>query len=140
MDPALLAIATSSANALVSLMTTDLWERTKNGVSELFSRFSKSSEIVERELEDSRNELTASTDRDDLEDTTAEMQQLWRGKFRRLLTEYPDAAEDLKNIITLWQNSSGDTNVESGNVIHQTATAHDSSRIYQQGSGIQHNG
>ncbi|MGV9604062.1 hypothetical protein ACWDR2_10020 [Streptomyces sp. NPDC003631] len=140
MDPALLAIATSSANALVSLMTTDIWERTKGGLSTLFSRLSKSPEMIVRELEESRRELVASTERQDQEETTAEIQQMWRGKFRRLLAEHPDAAKDLQELIKIWQVNSGDAETGPGNMIHQTATAHDNSRIYQQGSGVQHNG
>ncbi|MEV5770270.1 hypothetical protein AB0L49_03225 [Streptomyces antimycoticus] len=139
MDAALLAVATSSANALVSLMTTDIWERAKTGVSKIYSRLSKSSEAIERELEDSRVELSNSVERGDPEETAAEMRQLWRGKFRRLLIDHPDAETELNGIITLWCETSAPSGLGSGNVIHQDATANDNSRIYQQGSGIQYN-
>lgn len=140
MDPALLAVATSGANALVSLMTTDLWERAKAGVTATYSRFSKSTETIDHELEESRADLTSSSERGDLSDTTIELQQIWKGKFRRLLAEHSDAADDLRAILAMWQEVSGDTEPKQGGVIHQTATAHDSSRIYQQGSGNQFNG
>ncbi|NEA83034.1 hypothetical protein G3I30_29235 [Actinospica acidiphila] len=139
MDPALLAVATSGANALVSLMTTDLWERAKVGVSSIFSRFSKSASSVPDELENSRGELIASAERDDLPETTEELQQMWVGKFRRLLVEHPEAAAELQEIITLWRDHARDNDINPGNTIHQTATAYDNSRIYQQGSGVQNN-
>ena len=137
MDPALLALATSSANALVSLMTTDLWERAKSGVSSIFSRRSTSQEHIDEELDESQNELTASSERGDLEDTTTEMQQVWKGKFRRLLLTDPEAAEELRAIIALWAEVADDSKSPGG--INQTATAFDNSRIYQQGTGVQYN-
>ncbi|WP_432155856.1 hypothetical protein [Streptomyces sp. bgisy153] len=139
MDPALLTVASTSANALVSLMTTDLWDRAKSGVAKLYARLSKSSEAVALELEQSRLELRSSAERADLDETTTELQQMWKGKFRRLLADYPDATAELAELVSLWQGSRGGNAEGPGNVIHQTATASDNSRVYQQGSGVQHN-
>jgi hypothetical protein len=139
-DPALLALATSGANALISLMTTDLWERAKSGVSGLFARGAATSEFIENELEESRAELEASAARGDLEDTTSEIQQMWKGKFRRLLAADPDLAADVREIVGLWEGSGNAGGNGPRDVIQQTATAYDNSRIYQQGSGIQNNG
>jgi ATP-dependent protease HslVU (ClpYQ) ATPase subunit len=139
MDPALLAIATSSANALVSLMATDLWGRAKECVSSIFSRSSKSTNLIEQELEESKKDLTASIERGDIDDTTTEIRLLWKGKFRRLLAEDPELAGEMQAIVNLWQNEANSKNGPQ-TMITQTASARDSSRIYQQGSGTQYNG
>ncbi|MEU5821859.1 hypothetical protein ABZ798_12180 [Streptomyces sp. NPDC047803] len=139
MDPALLTVASTSATALVSLMTTDVWERVKSGVSKVFTRTSTSPDAVHRELEESRIELQNSATRGDLDETTTEIEQMWKGKFRRLLAEHPEARTELEELVCLWQELPGGSSAGPGNVISQTATAHDNSRIYQQGSGIQHN-
>ncbi|MEU1934604.1 hypothetical protein ACH49O_12975 [Streptomyces coeruleorubidus] len=139
MDPALLAVASTSANALVSLMTTDLWERAKGRVAHIYTRLAKSPEALEQELEESRTELGTSTERGDLDETTTEMQQMWKGKFRRLLADHPEAAAELEDLVSLWQQISEDKAPGAGSKINQTATANDNSRIYQQGSGVQYN-
>ncbi|MGY0017612.1 hypothetical protein ACVHNB_01315 [Streptomyces sp. YJ-C3] len=139
MDPALLAVASTSANALVSLMTTDIWERAKAGVTKAYAKLSKPSGMVEQELEESRGDLGSAIERGDSEQTSIEVQQMWQGKFRRLLAEHPEAASDLDMLTRLWNENSGAIAPAVGNAITQTATASDSSRIYQQGSGIQFN-
>ncbi|WP_329573832.1 hypothetical protein [Streptomyces sp. NBC_01361] len=139
MDPALLAIATTSANALVSLMTTDIWEQAKSGVTKCFQRSSKSSENLANELEEARSELTDSIERGDFEETSHELQQTWKGKFRRFLIEHPEGAGDLDELITLWRENAENGAAGTGAVINQNASAKDNSRIYQQGTGIQLN-
>ncbi|WP_330246317.1 hypothetical protein OHA33_27105 [Streptomyces sp. NBC_00562] len=139
MDPALLAIATSSANALISLMTTDVWERAKSGVTTLFARWSNSEAGTDAELESCRAELNDSSARGDLDETVAEMQQMWKGKFRRLIASHPEAVEELRTLIDLHNEFLGERDDLKSPTINQSAAAHDNARIYQVGSGVQNN-
>jgi hypothetical protein len=136
-DPALLALATASANSLVSLMTSDAWEQVKLGISKLFGRSDqRAAEEADRELELNRQELISSNSRDDLE-TADELRAAWRGKFRRLLIEDPEAEEALRGILTEWNPEEAQR--LAANVITQSASARDHGRVYQQGSGTQIN-
>ncbi|MEU1222127.1 hypothetical protein [Streptomyces microflavus] len=137
MDPALIAIATASANALVTLMTTDLWERAKEGVARALRRTTEAD--PEALLEGSRTELGQASARGDSEETVAEMQQMWRGKFRRLLAEHPEAADDLLFLKELRKEIDNDGENGESTTISQSATSYDSSRIYQMGTGVQNN-
>ncbi|MFE1734567.1 hypothetical protein ACFW6X_31225 [Streptomyces bacillaris] len=137
MDPALLALATASANSLINLLTSDAWEKAKLGISRLFGRSDQgTAEEAGRELELNRQELLSSISRDDVE-TVDELRAAWRGKFRRLLSADPEAEEILREILTEWNPE--EAQKLTTNVITQSASASDHGRVYQQGSGTQIN-
>ncbi|MFF0186114.1 hypothetical protein [Streptomyces sp. NPDC005244] len=119
-------------------MTSDAWQQAKNGISRLFGRSEgPTAEDVSRELEENRQELTRSMARED-PDTADELRGAWRGKFRRLLVESPEAAEVLRELIKEWDSAeAGD--LKESTVINQSASAKDHGRVYQQGSGTQIN-
>ncbi|MET9303755.1 hypothetical protein ABZX78_07925 [Streptomyces cellulosae] len=138
MDPALLALATAGANSLISLMTSDAWQQAKNGISRLFGRSEgPAAEDISREFEENRQELIRSIARED-PDTAEELRVAWRGKFRRLLVEAPDAAEILRDLLKEWDSAQVGGSTQS-TVVTQSASARDHGRIYQQGSGTQIN-
>jgi hypothetical protein len=130
-------LATSCANSLIALITTDSWEQVKRGVSKVFGRSEAAAGArAEEELTEARRELVIAAERND-DETAEEFRVAWRGKFRRLLLEDPEAAEILSSTLQEWQSvrSNADTSVN----ITQSATARESGRVYQQGSGTQVN-
>ncbi|WP_328839884.1 hypothetical protein [Streptomyces europaeiscabiei] len=119
-------------------MTSEVWEQVKSGVSALFRRGRKADDVaIEDELDESVRELRVSLDNGDQE-TQDELRQQWRGKFRRLILEDPELAAELRSLLDDWSSLEAAT----GNAIptiHQTATASDGGRVYQQGTGTQNN-
>ncbi|MGW1558524.1 hypothetical protein ACWCQ1_18660 [Streptomyces sp. NPDC002144] len=138
MDAAALALVTTSANSLVSLMTSEVWEQVKGGVAALFRRGRTGGDgPIEDELEESARELRASLESGD-QDTQDELRQQWRGKLRRLIRDEPELIAELQSLLSEWSSldSAKEGIVRS---IHQTATARDGGRVYQQGTGTQNN-
>ncbi|WP_142169286.1 hypothetical protein [Streptomyces sp. SLBN-134] len=137
MDAAALALVTASANSLIALMTSEVWEKAKEGVVALFRRKGEGeSATIENELNESARELSASIENGDA-DTVEELRQQWRGKFRRLVVAHPDLASELNELLREWNSlPAGGAGVP---VINQTATARDHGRVYQQGTGNQFN-
>ncbi|MGP3771839.1 hypothetical protein ACTWJ8_13465 [Streptomyces sp. SDT5-1] len=138
MDAAALALVTTGANSLVSLMTSEVWEQVKSGIVALFRR-GRASEVasVENALDESARELRESLENGD-EDTREELSQQWRGKLRRLIREEPELIAELESLLSSWSSlvpAAGD--IAPG--VQQTATARDSGRVYQQGTGTQIN-
>ncbi|MFF3878196.1 hypothetical protein [Streptomyces sp. NPDC001978] len=138
MDAAALALVTTSANSLVSLMTSEVWEQVKSGVAALFRRGRRAEGgAIEDELDESVRELRASLESGDQE-TQEELCQQWRGKLRRLIREEPELIVELQSLLNEWSS----LEAVKGNAtptIYQTATARDGGRVYQQGTGTQNN-
>jgi dsDNA-specific endonuclease/ATPase MutS2 len=138
MDATALALVTTSANSLVSLMTSEVWEQVKSGVAALFRRGRRAEYIaIEEELDESARELRVSLENGDQE-TQEELRQQWRGKLRRLIREEPELFAELRSLLNEW-SSLETTKGNATHIIHQTATARDGGRIYQQGTGTQNN-
>jgi hypothetical protein len=138
MDAAALALVTASANSLIALMTSEVWEQAKAGVVALFRRKGESDSVtIENELNESVRELSASLENGDA-DTVEELRQQWRGKFRRLVVAHPDLASELNELLREWNSLQAEGSTGSP-VINQTATARDNGRVYQQGTGNQFN-
>jgi hypothetical protein len=138
MDAAALALVTTSANSLVSLMTSEVWEQVKTGVAALFRRGRRTDGVsIEDELDESAHELRASLENGDQE-TQEELCQQWRGKLRRLIREEPELVAELQSLLNEWSSLGADKG-NAAPAIYQTAIARDSGRVYQQGTGTQNN-
>ncbi|MFB7831670.1 hypothetical protein [Streptomyces sp. NPDC056056] len=140
MDPALLALATTSANALITLMATDVWTKAKEGVVRLLTRSDDVDEAsIAADLETSREELQAALGREDAQETREELQHAWRGKFRRLVIEHPELDSDLRDLARSLEDMTRSEGMPAGGSLTQHAVARDHGRVYQQGSGTQNN-
>jgi hypothetical protein len=124
-------LAASAANTVVTLMITDTWKQCRSGVISLWQRFQpERSDSVARDLDDSQAELERAQQVGDAE-TQRELLSQWRGRFRRFLRDFPDAADLLEALIA----DVGSSNPSGpGVVIQQRAVASGKgSRVYQAG-------
>ncbi|GAA4096169.1 hypothetical protein [Streptomyces hundungensis] len=138
MDAAALALITTSANSLVSLMTSEVWDQVKGGLATLYRRGRTAGDgPIEDELDESARELRESLENGDQE-TQDELRQQWRGKLRRLIRDEPELITELQSLLSEWSSLDA-AKQEITPSIHQTATARDGGRVYQQGTGTQNN-
>ncbi|MFB7614729.1 hypothetical protein [Kitasatospora sp. NPDC056181] len=130
-------LAASAANTVVTLMLTDAWSRCRSGVISLWQRFRpEQSDGVAHDLDDSQAELERAQNLGDTE-TEQELLAQWSGRFRRLLRDFPEAADALDAL----RGEDGSSNGSArGAVIQQMAVASGKgSRVYQAGgSQINH--
>ena len=96
-DAELVALASSGAGTLVTLMVTDAWADVKAKVAGLFKR-RQGNEAVAGELEVARGELVAAREQGDTQ-AEADIQAQWRARLRRLLQEDAAAAPLLAELI-----------------------------------------
>ncbi|WP_098010990.1 hypothetical protein [Streptomyces sp. sk226] len=124
MEPELTTLAQSAGVTLVGLMATDAWERARDGVVALWQRARpERADAVAAELTDTRADLAA--------DATAgeELAAEWQGRIRRLLTERPEVAADLRALLD--ELAPSERTVAP--TVAQRATASGSARVYQAG-------
>ncbi|MFI1191008.1 hypothetical protein [Streptomyces californicus] len=124
MDPELTTLAQSAGATLVGLMATDAWERTRDGVVALWRRARPDrADTVAAELKHTRADLAA--------DATAEEELAaeWQGRIRRLLTERPQVAADLRALL----DELAPGGAPAASTVAQRATASGSARVYQAG-------
>ncbi|MGW2204321.1 hypothetical protein [Streptomyces sp. NPDC001774] len=130
MEAQLVELARAAGVAVVTLMATDAWERTRDGMVALWRRASPSrADSVEGELEATRDDLvTAREDGDEL--TEQELREEWAGRLRRLLRERPEVAEELRRILT---ELGSDFQGTGAVTVQMRAEASGSGRVYQAG-------
>ncbi|MFF5938447.1 hypothetical protein [Streptomyces sp. NPDC012508] len=130
MEAQLMELARTAGSAVVTLMATDAWERTRDGVVALWRRASPSrADGVEGELDATRDDLLAAReDGDDL--TEQELREEWAGRLRRLLREQPEVAEQLRLILAEFDPDSGATGAVT---VQMRAEASGRGRVYQAG-------
>ncbi|MGH3309097.1 MAG: hypothetical protein ACRDP3_00650 [Streptomyces sp.] len=123
------SLAQTAGTTLVALMATDAWERTREGITQLWRRIQPHrAEAVAAELEISREDIVAARTTDDQE-TLSELSSQWQGRFRRLLVARPEAAEELHRLL----DELGPPATAAGPAITQQGTASGQARIYQAG-------
>ncbi|MEU6945299.1 hypothetical protein ABZ957_08685 [Streptomyces sp. NPDC046316] len=130
MEAQLMELARTAGSAVVTLMATDAWERTRDGVVALWRRASPSrADGVEGELDATRDDLLAAReDGDDL--TEQELREEWVGRLRRLLREQPEVAEQLRLVLAEFDPDSRET---SAVTVQMRAEASGRGRVYQAG-------
>ena len=130
MEAQMVELARVAGTAVVTLMATDAWERTRDGVVALWQRVSPArADGVEGELEATRDDLLAAReDGDDL--TEQELREEWVGRLRRLLREQPEVADELRRILGELDPRPQDA---GAGTVKLRAEASGSGRVYQAG-------
>ncbi|MDH6697989.1 hypothetical protein P3T26_002443 [Streptomyces sp. MAA16] len=127
-DPELTSLAQSAGTTVVTLVATDAWHRTRDGLTRLWRRAQpERADTVAAELETCRADALAAAAADDRE-TLAELQAQWQGLMRRLLLAHPEAAAGLRALLTEL-----DPEGAAARQLTQRATASGRARIYQAG-------
>lgn len=132
MDAEVVALVNSGVTTLLGLMVTDAWGRAKHAFASLLR--SRDDEQTIDDLEESRQRLAA-VPMESLvrEDVSSE----WRSRTLRALQRIPSVEEDLRRFIADYEPFIQVHNAPER--VEMSATAHDNSRIYQQGYGTQYN-
>ncbi|WP_323182357.1 MULTISPECIES: hypothetical protein [unclassified Streptomyces] len=109
-------------------MTTEAWQRARDGVAALWRRAEpERAEAIAAELDVTRSDLLAAEAGGDL-DSRGELSAEWQGRLRRLLAAHPDETEALRTLLTeLAPYAPADPSVT------QHATASGNARVYQAG-------
>ena len=106
MDAELVALASSGAGTLVTLMVTDSWDEVKAKVAALLGRHHADAEVVAGQLERARADVVAAHGRGDAvaaEDVAAQ----WRARLRQALTEDPEVAPLLAEVLRPYASAAG---------------------------------
>ncbi|MFF0571998.1 hypothetical protein ACFYT7_30780 [Streptomyces sp. NPDC004041] len=124
MNPELAALAQSAGATLVGLMATDAWERTRDGIVTLWQRARpERADAVAVELTSTREDLASDSSAE------GELAAEWQGRIRRLLTERPQVAEELRELLDELAPGA----LTAAAPVVQRASADGHSRIYQAG-------
>lgn len=128
MDSEIAGLAGTAATTLVTLLTTEGWQRAKEQFASLWRRIQpERAEAVTGELEATRDDLLRAQGDGDSR-TEAELAAEWQGRIRRLLAAYPDAASQLRALLAELS-----AQVPPGPAVRQQAIASGNARIYQAG-------
>ncbi|MDX2563625.1 hypothetical protein PV371_28810 [Streptomyces sp. TX20-6-3] len=128
MDAELAVLAGTAGTTLVTLLTTEAWQRVSDGITSLWRRAEPArAEAISAELDIARTDLLAARDSGDLE-VGSELGAEWQGRIRRLLVTHPEEAAALRRLIDELQPLTPD--VPS---VTQHATASGHARVYQAG-------
>jgi len=130
LEPEIAALASTAGTTVVTLMATDAWQRTREGIAALWQRvLPERVDTVTAELDATREDLAAAQSDGD-EEVVHELQAEWQGRIRRLLVSRPEVAEELRLLL---DELGGGRDSATGTTITQHATASGQSRIYQAG-------
>lgn len=129
MDPQVAALAGTAGTTIVTLMATDAWQRTREGVVAIWRRvLPERAESVAGELDETRQDLLAARSSEDPQ-TETELQAEWQGRIRRLLLTEPSVAQELRALLDELSPES----TSGGNVVQMHAHATGNGRVYQAG-------
>ncbi|WP_329456993.1 hypothetical protein [Streptomyces sp. NBC_01497] len=93
------ALAGAAGSTLVTLLTTEGWQRVKDAFTIMWRRHQPERvDAVAAELGSTRDDLLAAQTSGDRE-TPAELEAEWQGRVRRLLGAHPEAAEGLRAVL-----------------------------------------
>ncbi|MFJ8924945.1 hypothetical protein ACIRLA_00140 [Streptomyces sp. NPDC102364] len=128
MDPEIVALAGTAGTTLVGLLTTEAWQRARDGIMALWRRAEPArADTISTELEVTRADLLAAQSDGDAE-SRAELGAEWQGRIRRLLATHPEEARALRALVDELRPLTPDvTSVTQ----HATASGH--ARVYQAG-------
>jgi hypothetical protein len=131
MDPEIAALAGTAGTTVVTLMVTNAWESTRDGVVALWRRFQPArAESIRAELEAGREDLLLAREAGDA-DSEAELTAEWQARLSRFLRAQPEAADALRHVLDeLDPSPSQEPGVPQ---IRLQAEASGSARVYQAG-------
>ncbi|WP_030609944.1 hypothetical protein [Streptomyces fulvoviolaceus] len=99
MGPEIAELARTAGTTMVTLMATQAWESTRDGMVALWQRFQPArAEAVGSELEATREDLLLAREAGDA-DTETELTAEWQARVRRLLLAQPEVADELRRIL-----------------------------------------
>ncbi|MEV3985608.1 hypothetical protein [Nonomuraea sp. NPDC049758] len=98
MEAELVALATSGATTLITLMISDAWAQTKERLAGILARPGNEDDVL-GELEASRVDLVDALVRGD-GGRVAAIEAEWRARLLRLLLEFPGTADALRSLPT----------------------------------------
>ncbi|MEV3995847.1 hypothetical protein AB0K62_09155 [Streptomyces halstedii] len=127
----LTALAGTAGTTIVSLMATEAWQRTRDGVTAIWRRVHPERvDSVAGELDLTREQVLAARNDGDAQ-TEEELGTEWRGRVRRLLVDDPGIAQELRGLL----DELSPARTENGSTynVHMTAEAKGNGRIYQAG-------
>ncbi|MFJ8730979.1 hypothetical protein [Streptomyces bauhiniae] len=128
MDPELAALAATAGTTLVSALTTEVWQRARDGIASLWrSSQPERADAITAELDTTRVDLMAAQGGGDA-GTPSELGAEWQGRIRRLLVAHPEAADDLRSLLAELTPAAAVTPS-----VTQHATASGQGRVYQAG-------
>ncbi|WP_063727994.1 hypothetical protein [Streptomyces sp. RTd22] len=94
MDPELTTLTQNASLTLVTLMATDAWGRTRDGVVALWRRaWPERADALAAELDSTREDLAADLAAED------ELAAGWQRRIRRLLADRPNTAVELRSLL-----------------------------------------
>ena len=129
MQPEFSLFTQTAGTTVVTLMTTEIWQRLNERLTQLWRRFQPAqADGVAAGFEADRREALMAVESDD-EETLDELRAQWRGRIRRLLVADPSAREELSRLLD--ELAPLPESEASGVVQHAKATG--SARIYQAG-------
>ncbi|AZS85952.1 hypothetical protein ELQ87_17930 [Streptomyces griseoviridis] len=127
MDPEMAALAGAAGSTLVTLLTTEAWQRARDGVVALWRRAQpERADAISAELDVTRDDLLtpqAAADAGTREELAAE----WQGRIRRLLAAHPEETQTLRTLLDELAPNAPTPSITQ----HATASGH--SRVYQAG-------
>ncbi|MEU2243537.1 hypothetical protein ABZ572_29470 [Streptomyces sp. NPDC018338] len=128
MDAELAVLAGTAGTTLVTLLTTEAWQRVSDGITSLWRRAEpERAEAISAELEVTRTDLLAAQAGGDVE-SGSELGAEWQGRIRRLLVTHPEEAAALRAILDDLRPITPDAPS-----VTQHATASGHARVYQAG-------
>lgn len=127
---ALLALAATGGNAVITAMATDGWESFKGRIAKVFGRGKPElTQAAAARLDQSRAALEGLSGAD-LDRVTAEQQIVWRTRLEDLLEQHPEAADELRALVT-------EVKTASTGAVTQQAVAYDQAQQAVLGHGTQ---
>ncbi|MFI1308066.1 hypothetical protein [Streptomyces sioyaensis] len=129
MDPELTSFTQTAGTTLVTLMATEAWQHTRDGLTRLWQRLQPDrAHIVSDELDASREEVLRARSAADQE-MLSELCLQWQGYLRRLLLARPEAVEDLRRLL---DDVAPEAAAHAARIT-QHGTASGRARVYQAG-------
>ncbi|MET8469062.1 hypothetical protein ABZY90_00310 [Streptomyces sp. NPDC006422] len=130
MDPEIVALAGTAGTTLIGLLTTEAWQRARDGVAALWRRAEPArADAISAELEITRADLLAAQSDGDT-DSPTELGAEWQGRIRRLLVAHPEEAQALRALVDELRPLVPDV---TSVTVTQHATASGHARVYQAG-------
>jgi hypothetical protein len=134
MDPDLAVLSSTAATTLVTLMTTDAWERARSAFAGLLQRFRPSQAgALSEDLEATRVEVIAARQSGD-EETERELLNEWRTRLRRLIASDEQFQRELQRLVEEFRPLA--STAEPAAPVVMQARASGSGRIYQAGHDL----
>jgi predicted LPLAT superfamily acyltransferase len=136
MDPALTALTSPKVTTVAQLLATVAWEQATSAVGGLRRRVHpERGQTVHAALPDSRPEVLAARQVGDKQVERALVGKS-RAQLRRCVAADPQAADDLRRVVTKMRPALADTDPRQDATIIMQATTFDTSRVNQAGRDL----